>query len=85
MIKTDIRLPVGYKSEDIIDAVCSALPIKPCEIGEIDILKKALRFVDSIPEYALSVGIGLSPERESGLLKMRKTVSPYKKPLIFLF
>ena len=77
MIKTDIRLPVGYKSEDIIDAVCSALPIKPCEIGEIDILKKALRFVDSIPEYALSIGIGLSPEREAGLLKMKKKVGCY--------
>lgn len=77
MIKTDIRLPAGYKSENIIDAICASLPIEPCEIKGIDILKKSLRLGEGAPEYSLTVGIALSPEREAGLLKMKKRVGQY--------
>lgn len=77
MIKTDIRLGVDYKIEDIISAACNHLPISKDEIKGIDILKKALRLTEGLPEYTLTLGIELSPEREAGLLKMKKKVSPY--------
>ncbi len=76
MIKTDITVGIKYNTEDIKDAICRALPVLKEEIHEIKIIKKQLK-VDKEKSFSLSVGIELSPERESGLLKMRKKVSEY--------
>ena len=73
MIKTDIRVGIGYGADDIKNALCLHLPISKEEIGEIKILKKVLK-LDGKAEYALSVGVSFSAEREAGLLKMKKKV-----------
>ena len=77
MIKIDIILPVGYTVEDIKAALSEKLPIEKSEIREINILKKTLS-VKSGAEicYKLTVGASFSEEREAGLLKMKKKVSP---------
>ena len=54
MIKTDIRVGIGYGADDIKNALCLHLPISKEEIGEIKILKKVLK-LDGKAEYALSV------------------------------
>ena len=74
MIKTDITVGIKYDTDAIKDAICRALPVEKEEIGEIRILKKQLK-IDKEKSFALSVGIEFSPERESGLLKMKKRVS----------
>ena len=74
MIKTDITVGIKYNTEAIKDAICHALPVEKEEIGEIRILKKQLK-IDKEKSFALSVGIEFSPEREAGLLKMKKRVS----------
>lgn len=74
MIKTDILVKAEYNKNDIIDAVCERLPVSADEIRSVEILKKSLR-IDGGFFYALSVGLELSCERESGLLKMKKKVS----------
>ena len=75
MIKTDVKLPFNYSDDDISAAICARLPIKPDEIGSTRILKRSLNLDDkSNIHYNASVGISLSPDREAGLLKMRKKV-----------
>ena len=77
MIKTDIRLPLGYSTEDIKLALSNHLPIERCEISDTVILKRMLDVSDrSAPHYRLTVGVSLSEDRERGLLKMKKKVSP---------
>ena len=77
MIKTDVFVPVGYSKSDIYGAVSLILPIEKDEIREMRILKCALDISDkSAPRYRLSVGLAFSAEREAGLLKMKKKVSP---------
>ena len=77
MIKVDVRLPISYKTEDIKDAVVGALPIKRDEISEVIIIKRSLNLTDkSDIHYKTTVGVSLSSEREAGLLKMRKKVTP---------
>ncbi len=75
MIKTDITVGIKYTSDDVKRAICEHLPIEACELGKIKILKKALKLDGEGARYALSVGIELSPEREAGLLKMKKKVA----------
>lgn len=79
MIKTAIKLKVGYTEADITDALLSALPmIKREEIGEVNIIKRSLNLSDKENiGYDATVSVALSPEREAGLLKMKKRVSPY--------
>ncbi len=74
MIKTDVTVPVGYTDGDIRLSICERLPIEKEEIKEIRVLREKLDVGDKIT-YKLSVGISLSPEREAGLLKMKKKVS----------
>ena len=74
MIKTDITVGINYNTEAIKDSICRALPVSREEIGEIRILKKTLK-IEKEKYFALSLGIEFSPEREAGLLKMRKKVS----------
>lgn len=78
MIKIDVRLPLFYNSEDMISAVTSALPVAREEIRESRIVKRALVLDDrSDIHYKASIALAFSEEREIGLLKMRKRVSPY--------
>ena len=76
MIKTDIKINVGYSIDDVKDALCSHLPVSRSELGEIRILRRRLNLSDkSKIHYDITVGISLSDERECGLMKMRKKVS----------
>ena len=75
MIKTDIISDVQYNTDSIKNQICSLLPIQKEEITDLSIVKKVLKFEDGRPMYALSVALSLSPEREAGLLKMKKKVS----------
>ena len=72
MVKSELRLSLGYTKEDIIDSICAVLPVAKEEITDTEILKKALKLDGERAEYALTVGISLAPEREAGLLKMKK-------------
>ena len=78
MIKTDLTLPFGYTREDIKNALTEKLPIEKNEIGEIEILRETLSVSSEDGAYCkLTVGAAFSPEREAGLLKMKKKVSPF--------
>ena len=84
MIKTDITVGTNYTADDVKAALCRALPISAEEIGDVEICKKALKLGDGAPTFRLSVAAQLSPEREAGLLKMKKRVSPYERPELSL-
>ena len=77
MIKIEINLPYGYNSSDLRDRICEKIPVTKSELSEIRILRRTLE-VNKNGEfgYKTSVGISLGEEREAGLLKMKKKVSP---------
>ena len=76
MIKTDIRVPFNYSDEDIFAALSLHIPVCRSEISDMKILKRTLDISDkSNIHYAITVAISLSPDREAGLLKMKKKVS----------
>ena len=80
MIKTDISLPIGYLEADIKNAICERLPVEKSEIREAHILKRALDVSDkTLPYYKATVAVSFSEEREAGLLKMKKKVSPFSE------
>ena len=82
MIKTDIKVPIGYKTEDIRDAISSHLPVCKSELSDIRIIKRTIVTSDkSNIHYKMTVEISLDPDREAGLLKMRKKVFPSEKLL----
>ena len=72
MIQTEIRVALSYTNDDIAEAIAASFPIAKEEIKELRIQKKALRLDGAFGEYALTVAISLDPEREAGLLKMKK-------------
>ncbi|MBE6645124.1 MAG: hypothetical protein E7612_07090 [Ruminococcaceae bacterium] len=75
MIKTDVRVPIGYSKEDIKAAVALHIPVKTDEIKELRIIKRTLDLGDkSDIAYKMTVALSLDSEREAGLLKMRKKV-----------
>ena len=75
MIRTDIKVKIKYTAEDINRAITERLPIESCEINDTVILRRSLNLGDtSAPHYDICVGVCLSPEREAGLLKMKKKV-----------
>ena len=76
MIKTDISVKIDYTSDDLKNAVTSRLPLKKEELGDMKILKRALRITEDVIEYKMTVALSLSEERERGLLKMRNKVFP---------
>lgn len=77
MIKTDIKVPVGYTAQDINNAISSHVPIEAQELSNIRIIKRTLDTKDkSNIHYKMTVELSLSAEREAGLLKMRKKVFP---------
>lgn len=76
MIKTDVSLPYNYSDDDIFTALTLRIPVIREEIGDLKILKRTLCLDDkSDIHYKATVGISLLPEREAGLLKMKKKVS----------
>lgn len=79
MIKTDIKLPIRYSGDDIVAAVCASLPVSADELSDIRIVKRTLSVTDPAdPHYRTTVAMELDPEREAGLLKMRKKVFAYE-------
>ena len=75
MIKTDIKVPVGYTAQDINDAIVSHIPVEKSELSNIKILKRTLETKDKGNiHYKMTVELSLDEEREAGLLKMRKKV-----------
>ena len=77
MIKTDIKLPFNYTTEDIYSALVARLPIEKSEVKELKIVKRALNISDKRDiHYDVTLAVGLSSEREAGLLKIKKKVSP---------
>lgn len=77
MIKTDICLPIGYCGEDIKKAIAARIPVSHTELKNVAIIKRTLDVkVKSDIHYKMTVAVELPPEREAGLLKMRKLVFP---------
>lgn len=78
MIKTDITVSVGFTDGEIKEKVSERLGIDKNEIKDMKIVRSHLDFSDKGNiHYKLSVGISTDEEREIGLLKMKKKVSPY--------
>lgn len=76
MIKTDISVPFNYTDDDIFAALSATIPVVRHEIADMRIVKRMLSANDkSNIHYKMTVAISLSPEREEGLLKMKKKVS----------
>ncbi len=82
MIQTELRLPLSYTDADIARALRAHLPIGEEPIGEIKKLRRALKSDEEGHYYMLRVAVSLSEEREAGLLKMKKKVSPYEPPML---
>ena len=74
MVKIEIKVNTDYDKEKIKDAIALAFPVEKSEILDIVILKKVLK-IDAKREFLLTLGVEFSPEREAGLLKMKKRVS----------
>lgn len=77
MVKTDINVNIGYNTEDIKLEISRSLGFPSSEINSLEIIKKELKLWDLGAGFRLSVAFCTSPEREAGLLKIRKKVSPY--------
>ena len=79
MFKTDIRLELEYREADVIAAITERLPIGADELSDVTVIKRTLCLDDrSDMHYKATVAARISPEREAGLLKMKKKVSPYE-------
>ena len=76
MIKTNIKVKVGYCMSDVKDVIASQLPLSKNELSDLRILRRRINLSDkSDIHYDMTVGISLPGERELGLLKMRKKVA----------
>lgn len=76
MIKTEIKLPFNYSTEDIYSALMDRLPVGREEIKDIKIVKRTLNISDkSNIHYTATIAAEFSAEREVGLLKMKKKVA----------
>ena len=83
MIQTELRLPLSYTDADIERALRAHLPIGEAPIGEIKKIRRAMKGGGEEGHYyMLRVAVSLSEEREAGLLKMKKKVSPYEPPAL---
>lgn len=74
MVKIEIKIDTDYDIEKIKDAIVRDFPVEKSEIGDVVILKKVLK-IDGKREFALTLGVEFTEEREAGLLKMKKRVS----------
>ncbi len=81
VIKLDITVPVGYTESDIKNGIINRIPAEASELSSLKIVKRALDLKNKGNiQYKMTVAVALSPERESGLLKMKKKVSEYEEP-----
>ena len=76
MIETDIRVPIDAGEAERRAALCAYLPILPEQIRETQIVKQSLRWEGKTPYFQLAFAVELPPEKEAGLLKMKKKVRP---------
>lgn len=75
MIKTNIRLEIGYTSDDLYSAITDKLPIERSELSDVSIVRRTLNLKDKGDiHYDASVAFALSDEREAYLLKLRRHV-----------
>ncbi len=80
MIKTDIKVLPGYTKNDIKKALMARLPLSEEEARGFHITRRALNVKDKGNiHYDMTVAVSLSPDRERGLLNMRKKVRPYEE------
>lgn len=85
MIKTDIKLKIEYNDSDLRAAIAERLPVAVSEIGDFEIIKRRLNLSDKEnPYYTATVAVSFDPEREAGLLKMKKKVSEYSPERLIL-
>ena len=76
MICTRIIVPFKYDGEIIASAIADSLGFDRKEIDSFAIRKRELNLEESAPRYKMTVAFSASPERECGLLKMKKRVFP---------
>ncbi len=77
MIKTNIKIRHGYTEDDLVSAVCGTLPVTKDEINSLRIIKRKTNINNGKDLcYDVTLELGLSPEREAGLMKMKKKVLP---------
>ena len=77
MIRTNIILPLEYVGELIARRVADSLGFPRSEIITAELRRLSLDVTDrSNPHYKATVAFSASPEREAGLLKMKKKVTP---------
>ena len=76
MICTRIFLPFKYDDEMIAEAIADSLAFSREEIRSVAIRKRELDLEEATPRYKMTVAFSASPERECGLLKMKKRVFP---------
>lgn len=77
MVRANITVPIEYTDELLAVKISEELGFPRCEITAVEIRRRALDLSDkSAPAYKMTVAFSASPEREAGLLKMRKRVTP---------
>ena len=77
MVRTNITAPIKYDSDLLAEIISGELGFPREEISAVEIRRRALDLSDrSTPVYKMTVAFSASPEREAGLLKMKKRVSP---------
>ncbi|MBQ7332890.1 MAG: hypothetical protein IJW38_00905 [Clostridia bacterium] len=85
MVKIEVSAPLSYTVDTLKTELARILPIEKNEIRDIDIVKRTLDVsCKSDIKYKMIIAASFSPEREAGLLKMRKTVFKYEKPNLFI-
>ncbi len=85
MVKVEISAPISYTEDTLKNELVKLLPIEKSEIRALEIVKRSLdlKAFGEI-KYKMTLAAEFSPEREAGLLKMRKTVSKYEKPNLLI-
>ena len=81
MVKCEIVLPFGYSERDVLSGVSERLGVESSEIITYRIVRESLDLsLKPNIKCKLSVAIEVSPDREAGLLKMRKKTAFYEYP-----
>ena len=85
MIQIQVTVPFGYEKTELMSAISAHIPVSASEILDLRVLKETL-LTDLRPDFfcRLTVALSLAPEREAGLLKMKKRVLPYTEPTFSL-
>lgn len=77
MIRTNIILPLKYDNELVAQRIADSLGFPRAEISSLELRRLALDVTDKAnPCYKATVAFSAPPEREAGLLKMKKGSPP---------